>query len=93
MKPHELQMLRQYLAKGLEGDCLKRGIEIAVENGTPNMRYISAIYDRWVEAGLLTLDAVLAEEEHRRRAKARDAPTDAAPEVIITRRGKGGPAA
>jgi DnaD/phage-associated family protein len=76
MKPHELNKLTQYLRQGLPGDCLRHGMELAVENGSANMRYVTAIYDRWLAEGLLTLADVLADEEQRRRrAKARDSPS------------------
>lgn len=93
MKPYELDVLVDYLRKGLPGDCLKRGLEIAVEAGgdKANIKYISGIFDRWIAAELFTLDAIRADEGSRRRSKARDSPDEGG--VIVTRpiRAKGGP--
>jgi DnaD/phage-associated family protein len=76
MRPHELGKLTEYLRKGLPGDCLRHGIELAVENGSANMRYISAIYDRWLEQGLRSLADILADEERHRKVRSRDSPEE-----------------
>lgn len=66
---HELSVLRDYHAKGLDGPCLVEGMKRAIENRAFKMSYLRRIYDDWLKGGVRHLEDIAAAENDKRYAR------------------------
>lgn len=81
LRPHELDLIRDWHGKGLPSELICRAIEIAIENGSPKFNYIGAICDNWISANLKTLDDLQKYERTRRKTMRTRSPDAVPPDI------------
>jgi DnaD and phage-associated domain/phage replisome organizer, putative, N-terminal region len=62
--PIEVQILQSYIEDGIEEAAVVLALQEAVEASRKDMRYIKKILDRWLEDGIFTVAAVIADKRN-----------------------------
>lgn len=60
--PFELQTLQSYIEDGMSPEVITLALQEAVEKDAREISYIKAILSRWLEHGLKTVEAVMADK-------------------------------
>lgn len=74
MTPFELQILQSYITDGMQPEVITLALQEAVEKDAREISYIKAILNRWLEHGLKTVEAVMADKRDFKNKKKKKEP-------------------
>ncbi|WP_053075348.1 phage replisome organizer N-terminal domain-containing protein [Clostridium carboxidivorans] len=74
MTPFEFQILQSYIEDGMQSAVITLALQEAVEKDAREISYIKAILNRWLEHGLKTVEAVMADKRDFKNKKKKKEP-------------------